>query len=63
VRRAQRSGEVTVILDDGSELLGDELLVAVGRTPDTADLGLETVGLQPGGYVQVDDSVHVHAAA
>jgi dihydrolipoamide dehydrogenase len=38
-----------VILDDGCELLGDELLVAVGRTPDTADLGLETVGLQPGG--------------
>jgi dihydrolipoamide dehydrogenase len=59
VRRAQRGGEVTVVLDDGCELLGDELLVAVGRTPDTADLGLETVGLQPGGYVQVDDSMHV----
>jgi pyruvate/2-oxoglutarate dehydrogenase complex dihydrolipoamide dehydrogenase (E3) component len=59
VRRAQRGGEITVILDDGRELLGDELLVAVGRTPNTGDLGLETVGLQPGGYVQVDDSMHV----
>jgi hypothetical protein len=59
VRRVQRGGEVTVVLDDGCELLGDELLVAVGRTPNTADLGLETVGLQPGGYVQVDDSMHL----
>jgi len=59
VRRGQRGGEVTVVLDDGRELVGDELLVAVGRTPGTADLGLETVGLEPGRYVQVDDSMHV----
>ena len=54
-----RAGEVTVTLEDGREVVGDELLVAVGRTPATADLGLDTVGLEPGRYVQVDDSMQV----
>ena len=56
--RRERPGEVTLVLDDGRELVGDELLVAAGRTPATAHLGLETVGLQPGGYVEVDDAMH-----
>jgi dihydrolipoamide dehydrogenase len=30
-------------------------LVAVGRQPSTYDLGLDTVGLEPDGYVEVDD--------
>jgi dihydrolipoamide dehydrogenase len=57
VRRPVESGEVTVTLDGGGELVADELLVAVGRTPGTADVGLETVGLTPGTYVEVDDSM------
>ncbi len=57
VRRPQPGGEITLVLEDGRELVGDELLVAVGRTPATADLGLETVGLEPGRYVEVDDSM------
>ncbi|MDR5671252.1 FAD-dependent oxidoreductase, partial [Burkholderia cenocepacia] len=37
-----RSGEaVTLRLDDGSEVSGSHLLIATGRTPVTADLGLE----------------------
>jgi dihydrolipoamide dehydrogenase len=52
------AAEVTLVLDDGRELIGDELLVATGRTPATDALGLETVGLEPGRYVQVDDSMH-----
>lgn len=58
VRRPEPGGEVTAVLDDGRELAGDELLVAVGRAPATTDLGLETVGLEPGRYVEVDDSMH-----
>ncbi|MEP6696510.1 MAG: NAD(P)/FAD-dependent oxidoreductase [Pseudonocardiales bacterium] len=57
VRRGVPGGEVTVLLDDGAELVGDELLAAVGRAPRTTDLGLETVGLEPGSYVKVDDSM------
>lgn len=48
---------VTATLADGSKLDGDEILVAVGRRPHTGDLGLETVGLEPGRYVDVDDQL------
>jgi len=53
-----RGAEVTVVLDDG-ELVADEILVAAGRTPRTEDLGLETVGLTPGRYVETDDHMTV----
>lgn len=59
---AERDGDdgpVTTHLADGSTLVGDELLVATGRTPRTGDLGLESVGLEPGGYLDVDDQLRV----
>ena len=34
----------------------DQLLVATGRRPATSDLGLETVGLTPGDWLEVDDT-------
>ena len=46
-------------LDDGDVVEADEVLVAIGRTPSTADLGLETVGLEPGKHVRVDESLRV----
>jgi pyruvate/2-oxoglutarate dehydrogenase complex dihydrolipoamide dehydrogenase (E3) component len=54
-RRQGRDGPVIARLEDGREFTGDELLVAVGRRPATADLGLETVGLEPGRPVAVDE--------
>jgi dihydrolipoamide dehydrogenase len=48
-------GEVTVTLDNGETIMADEILVAAGRTPNSDDVGLETVGLKPGGFVDVDD--------
>jgi dihydrolipoamide dehydrogenase len=50
---------VTVVLDDGTEHTGEELLVAVGRRPSTADIGLDVVGLEAGRYVEVDDHLRV----
>jgi pyruvate/2-oxoglutarate dehydrogenase complex dihydrolipoamide dehydrogenase (E3) component len=50
---------VTVTLTDGSTITGDELIVAVGRTPQTSDLGLETVGLETGSYVDVNQHYQV----
>jgi pyruvate/2-oxoglutarate dehydrogenase complex dihydrolipoamide dehydrogenase (E3) component len=55
VRR--EDGEVVVTLEDGEDVRGDELLVAVGRYPLTGDLGLETVGLEPGRTIEVDDAM------
>lgn len=39
--------EFVLTLGDGSELRGDRLLVAAGRRVRVADLGLETVGVEP----------------
>jgi pyruvate/2-oxoglutarate dehydrogenase complex dihydrolipoamide dehydrogenase (E3) component len=55
-----RNGAVTVTLADGSAVTATELLVATGRTPRTRDLGLETVGLTPGDWLSVDDTLLVH---
>jgi dihydrolipoamide dehydrogenase len=54
-----RNGSVRVELDDGEAVEADEILVSIGRTPRTADLGLETVGLEPGEHVRVDESLRV----
>jgi pyruvate/2-oxoglutarate dehydrogenase complex dihydrolipoamide dehydrogenase (E3) component len=55
VRRDGSDGPVRATLADGEEVLADEVLVATGRRPRTADLGLESVGLEPGRPVAVDD--------
>jgi dihydrolipoamide dehydrogenase len=48
---ARRAGEDYVLeFDDGRELRGDRLLVATGRRPRTADIGLETVGIEANGH-------------
>ncbi|MFG2682083.1 dihydrolipoyl dehydrogenase family protein [Streptomyces sp. NPDC048392] len=54
LRRPDAAGPVTITLDDGRELEADEVLFATGRTPATADIGLETVGLTPGSWLDVD---------
>ena len=45
---ARRHGDGYALdFPDGSELRGDKLLVATGRTPRVEDIGLETVGIEP----------------
>ena len=53
-----RNGAVRVELGDES-VEADEILVAIGRTPRTADIGLDTIGIEPGGHLRVDDSLRV----
>jgi len=55
VRRPVAGGEVTVVLGDGREIVADEVLCALRRRPASADLGLASVGLEPGGQVPTDD--------
>src|SRR3954470_16552381 len=55
VRRDARDGPLTGELADGTTIEADELLVAVGRRPPTGDIGLDTVALEPGKNVEVDD--------
>ncbi|QER90428.1 dihydrolipoyl dehydrogenase family protein [Streptomyces tendae] len=56
-------GEADVTLDDGTVILADEVVVAAGRTPNTDDIGLDTIGLAAGGYLAVDDHQCVRGAA
>ena len=54
---ALRDGDEYVLLFDGaSELRGDRLLVATGRSPRVEGIGLETVGIEPDPRgIRVDD--------
>ena len=49
--------EVEVELEPGSAVTADQLLVAIGRRPNTDDLGVETIGLEPGKPIEVDDNM------
>ena len=60
VRRVDRpatGGPVTVELEGRDPVTAEELFVAAGRRPSTVSLGLETVGLVPGGFIEVDDAL------
>jgi dihydrolipoamide dehydrogenase len=58
-RVAREDGRVVVTLEGADTVEADEILVVVGRKPPTEDLGLETVGLEPGEYVETDDRLQV----
>lgn len=52
-------GDVVLTLSDGSQVRAAEVLVATGRVPRTGDVGLESVGLAPGSWLDVDDTLRV----
>ncbi|WP_371525822.1 NAD(P)/FAD-dependent oxidoreductase [Streptomyces sp. NBC_01283] len=60
VRR--EDGTVTATLSDGGTLEADEILFATGRAPRTDDLGLETIGMDPGSWLPVDESLRVQGS-
>jgi dihydrolipoamide dehydrogenase len=53
------NGRVTVELDDGTSVSGDEVLVAVGRRILSADLGVDDFGVEPGHPIEVDERLRV----
>jgi len=48
--------EVVLDLGEQGTLTADEVLFATGRRPATRDLGLETIGLEPGQWIEVDET-------
>lgn len=52
-----RKDGVSVLLDDGTELDGDKLLISIGRKPQTGGIGLEAEGvvINERGHVVVDE--------
>ena len=61
-RGAEGDG-VVLELEDGPPIDGTHLLVAVGRVPNTEELGCETAGIEcdKRGFIQVDDSYRTSA--
>ncbi len=56
---AEGEGDVVVSLENGDVIEASEILVATGRVPRTGHVGLETVGLTPGDWLEVDDTLRV----
>jgi pyruvate/2-oxoglutarate dehydrogenase complex dihydrolipoamide dehydrogenase (E3) component len=65
VTAAHRDGDgpVAATLADGTAIMAEEILVATGRRPATGDLGLETVGLEPARFVDVDGRMRATGVA
>ncbi|WP_405877767.1 NAD(P)/FAD-dependent oxidoreductase [Streptomyces sp. NBC_01136] len=60
VTAVTREGSTVVALTNtGDRIEADEILFATGRAPRTDDLGLDTIGLEPGSWLDVDDSLRV----
>ncbi len=55
----QRGGDVVVRTSDGREAVGDKLLVALGRKPQTKGLGLEALGIDTDKPVSADALMRV----
>jgi len=65
MRVAKRNNDIAVSLDFDTgkdEVVGTHLLVAVGRRPNTDDLGLEKAGVATDkkGFIQVDDQLRTN---
>jgi pyruvate/2-oxoglutarate dehydrogenase complex dihydrolipoamide dehydrogenase (E3) component len=60
----RESGKVTVGLENGDSVEGDEILVAIGRTPRSEGIGLDSVGVEAGerGFLHVDDQLRVNGS-
>lgn len=59
VARVSREDAFAVHLGDGTTLHAAQLLAALGRRPATHEIGLETVGVEPGGALAVEDTLRV----
>jgi pyruvate/2-oxoglutarate dehydrogenase complex dihydrolipoamide dehydrogenase (E3) component len=61
---SKRSNAIAVTLDSdtGGEVIGTHMLVAVGRRPNTDDLGLDKAGIATDarGFIQVDDELRTN---
>jgi probable pyridine nucleotide-disulfide oxidoreductase len=59
----ESGGTIVLSLADGSQLSGDEFMIATGRSPVTADLGLQAAGVEVTSrrFIQVDDHLRTTA--
>ena len=61
VDRPDLAGPVTVHVDDGSQVAADEVFVGTGRDPVVRGIGLEAIGVEAEGPIEVDSSMRATA--
>jgi pyruvate/2-oxoglutarate dehydrogenase complex dihydrolipoamide dehydrogenase (E3) component len=66
IRLEQQDGNPVIYMDcdgEGRKVAGSHVLLAMGRTPNTDDLGLETIGITPDkqGFIPVNDTLETTA--
>ena len=61
-RAARENDGIRVEMSDGTTISGSHLLIAVGRRPNTDDLGLDRAGIitNKRGYIQVNDELRTN---
>ncbi|MPY30178.1 mercuric reductase [Streptomyces adustus] len=61
--RREADGAITTVLADGTRIVGDDVLVAVGRKPVTSELDLDKAGVKTdrAGFVVVDEHLATSA--
>ena len=64
---AKQGNDIAVTVETAgarSQVVGSHLLLAIGRRPNTDDLGLDQAGIgtDPRGYIQVDDQLRTNMA-
>ena len=57
--RVERTEDGVAIYVDDDVVVAEEVLVATGRVPRTTDIGIDVVGLTPGDWLEVDDTLLV----
>jgi pyruvate/2-oxoglutarate dehydrogenase complex dihydrolipoamide dehydrogenase (E3) component len=57
--RVERSEDGVAVYLGDEAVVAEEVLVATGRVPRSSDIGLETIGLKPGDWLDVDDTLRV----
>jgi pyruvate/2-oxoglutarate dehydrogenase complex dihydrolipoamide dehydrogenase (E3) component len=57
--RVSRDDAYHVETSVGETIHAERLLIAAGRTPRSNDIGLETIGLEPGSWIPTDDTLRV----
>jgi pyruvate/2-oxoglutarate dehydrogenase complex dihydrolipoamide dehydrogenase (E3) component len=67
VEVAKQGNNIAVTVETAgtkSQVVGSHLLLAIGRRPNTDDLGLDTAGIatDPRGYIQVDDQLRANVS-
>jgi pyruvate/2-oxoglutarate dehydrogenase complex dihydrolipoamide dehydrogenase (E3) component len=56
---SKADGSYVIELENGASVTASELLVATGRVPRSIGLGLESIGLRDGDWLDVDDTMKV----